>query len=250
VLGVVSVDQPLSGRRPDDAELTVLMAVADHAGLSLEQARREETETSAMRQQSQELLLGAVMLLAETLDLRDPTTAKHAITVGAYARTAARALGLPPARVERIHAAGVLHDLGKLGVADAILFKPGPLLPEEWREMERHPEVGAQILEHAGMEDIAEWVRSHHERIDGNGYPRGLPADEIALEARILAVVDAYEAMIADRPYRKAMSGEAARDELLRCAGSQFDPLVVDAFLTALRREAAQRSSEQLSDAA
>jgi HD-GYP domain-containing protein (c-di-GMP phosphodiesterase class II) len=183
-----------------------------------------------------ELRLAAVMLLAETLDLRDPSTALHSRTVGQLARASALEMGLPADRVERIQAAGVLHDLGKLGIADAILFKPGPLDDGEWKEMKRHPEVGARILEHAGMHDIAAWVRAHHERVDGRGYPAGLTGEKISLEARILAVADAYEAMTADRPYRAGMPMEAACAELWACAGSQFDPDVVEAFIRALSR--------------
>jgi diguanylate cyclase (GGDEF)-like protein len=234
ILGVVSVDQPLDGRRPGEAEIACLMAVSDHAGLALAQAQRDSSFAAAAGQQSSELLLASVMLLAETLDLRDEGTARHSLTVGAYARQTALTLGLEPSRVERIHAAGVVHDLGKLGIADAILFKPGPLEESEWKEILRHPEIGARILEHAGLTDIAHWVRGHHERIDGRGYPLGLSGDQIPLEARILAVADAYEAMIADRPYRPGMPGEEAREELRCCAGTQFDPVVVGAFLDAL----------------
>jgi diguanylate cyclase (GGDEF)-like protein len=233
VLGIVSVDQPASGRRPDDGEIAFLMSVADHAGLGLEQSLRD-TAQAAGSQQSSELRLAAVMLLAETLDLRDPGTARHARTVGVYARQIALALDLPTERVDRIHAAGVLHDLGKLGIADAILFKPGPLDDTEWEEIQRHPEIGARILEHAGLADIATWVRAHHERLDGRGYPDALSAGEIALEARILAVADAYEAMVADRPYRPGRPTQAAREELERCAGTQFDPEVVAAFIATL----------------
>jgi HD-GYP domain-containing protein (c-di-GMP phosphodiesterase class II) len=174
-----------------------------------------------------------MLLLAEALDMRDPSTARHSYTVGRYARATAVALGLVADRVDRVHAAGVLHDLGKVGISDAILHKPGALTEAEWVEMKRHPGIGAQILSHAGMLDIAEWVGAHHERIDGQGYPDGLRGDEISLEARILAVADAYEAMIAERCYRPAMSEEAARAELLRCSGTQFDPVVVSAFLAA-----------------
>ena len=234
VLAIVSVDEPLSGRRPGDAELHVLMAVADHAGLALERALRDTRENATMRRQSEELLLAAAMLLAEAVDLRDAGTASHSRTVGIYARNTAKALGIADERLERIHAAGVLHDLGKVGIADAILLKPGALTAEEWTEMRRHAEIGARILEHAGMDDIAGWVRAHHERLDGKGYPLGLSADQIAIEARILAVADAYEAMTADRPYRAAMSHAAAKDELLRCAGTQFDPEIVTAFLVVL----------------
>ncbi|MEA2146162.1 MAG: hypothetical protein QOG59_1749, partial [Solirubrobacteraceae bacterium] len=187
----------------------------------------------ALREQSAELRLAAVMLLAETLDLRDPSTGRHSRTVGELARRTAMHMGLGSERVDRIHAAGVLHDLGKLGIADAVLYKPGPLNDQEWREMKRHPEIGARILEHAGLLDIARWVRSHHERVDGRGYPDALTHFLIPLEAKILAVSDAYEAMIADRPYRTGMPVADARDELMRCAGTQFDPSVVHAFLTA-----------------
>ena len=249
VLGVVSIDQPLHGRRPDDPEVEVLMAVAAQAGLAVERAQLEAAGDGGAREQSAELRLAAVMLLAETLDLRDAGTAKHSRTVGAYARRTALALDLAPERVERIHAAGVLHDLGKLGIADAILHKPGALDDAEWKEIQRHPEIGARILEYAGLADIAGWVRAHHERVDGRGYPIGLAASEIPLEARILAVADAYEAMVADRPYRAGMQPVEAREELVRCAGAQFDAAVVDAFLAALDEELAGEDASQIEPA-
>jgi HD-GYP domain-containing protein (c-di-GMP phosphodiesterase class II) len=136
--------------------------------------------------------------------------------------------------VERIRAAGVLHDIGKLGVADAVLKKPGALTDEEWAEMRRHPELGARILDHANLRDISGWVLAHHERIDGRGYPLGLSGADIPLEARILAVADAYEAMTADRAYRAALGHDAAQEELRAGAGTQFDPEVVEAFLAVL----------------
>jgi diguanylate cyclase (GGDEF)-like protein/putative nucleotidyltransferase with HDIG domain len=178
--------------------------------------------------------LAAAMLLAETLDLRDVGTARHSQTVGRYAEGIARTLGLPDAQVERIRAAGVLHDIGKLGVADSVLKKPGPLNDEEWAEMRRHPELGARILDHANLRDISGWVLAHHERADGRGYPHGLAGDEIPLEARILAVADAYEAMTADRAYRAALGHDAAQNELRAGSGTQFDPQVVGAFLAVL----------------
>ena len=232
VLGIVSVDEPVAGNRPSDDEVRVLMAVADHAALAVE--RVLVAPTSISTGEAPELRLAAAMLLAETLDLRDAGTAEHSRTVGQFARDTAAALGLDAARVDRLQAAGVLHDLGKLGIADAILHKPGALTDAEWREMTRHPEIGARILEHAGLRDIAAWVLAHHERLDGRGYPSGLAADAIPLESRILAVADAYEAMIADRPYRRGMPAADARAELERCAGTQFDPTVVDAFLRTL----------------
>jgi len=249
VIGMVSLDQPLHGRRPDDPEIAVLMAVAGQAGLAVEQAHRTAAGGTGVHSESAELRLAAVMLLAETLDMRDAGTARHSRTVGEYARLTALALGLAADRVERIHAAGVLHDLGKLGIADAILHKPGRLDEAEWREIMRHPEIGARILEHAGMPDIADWVRAHHERVDGGGYPKGIVGEEIPLEARILAVADAYEAMIADRPYRAGMPPAAACEELARCAGSQFDPAVVGAFIGALETDSDSLGGAPLSDA-
>jgi HD-GYP domain-containing protein (c-di-GMP phosphodiesterase class II) len=188
------------------------------------------------------------MRLANTLDLRDGGTAEHCRAVGTFARNTAMALGLPPDRVERIHAAGVLHDLGKLAIADAVLHKPEALDEDEWNEVMRHPEIGARILEIAGARDIAEWVRAHHERIDGRGYPNGIGGQQIPLEARIVAVADAYEAMIADRPYRAGMPAAAACEELIRCSGTQFDPAVVDALLASLERDTGALGTAPLSD--
>ena len=174
--------------------------------------------------------LAAAMLLAETLDLRDVATARHSETVGRYAERIAHHLGLRPDQIERVRVAGVLHDIGKLGISDAVLLKPGRLEAHEWQEIRRHPELGARILEHANLRDVASWVLSHHERIDGTGYPRALAGESIPLEGRILAVADAYEAMTADRPYRRALTTSEARAELRRGAGTQFDPRVVRAF--------------------
>jgi diguanylate cyclase (GGDEF)-like protein len=178
--------------------------------------------------------LSAVLLLAEALDLRDGGTSSHSRTVAQYTELTGRALGLSQDRVERLRVAGALHDIGKIGVADAILRKPGPLTEAEWEDMRRHAELGAQITAHAGLDDISEWVLCHHETLDGRGYPRALRAAQIPLEARVLAVTDAYEAMTADRPYRRALGDAAARSELHRCAGTQFDAEVVAAFIGAL----------------
>jgi HD-GYP domain-containing protein (c-di-GMP phosphodiesterase class II) len=142
-----------------------------------------------------------------------------------------------------------IAQLRELGIADAILHKPGRLDEAEWREIMRHPEIGARILEHAGMRDIADWVRAHHERVDGGGYPKGTAGDQIPLEARILAVADAYEAMMADRPYRTGMPTLQACGELVRCSGTQFDPTVVDAFIGALDTGNGELGGTPLSDA-
>jgi diguanylate cyclase (GGDEF)-like protein/putative nucleotidyltransferase with HDIG domain len=182
--------------------------------------------------------LATVLSLAEALDQRDSSTARHSQTVGTLCEAMARELGFDETRVQRVRLAGILHDIGKIGVPDSILRKPGALTPEERAQMRRHPELGARILSSREMDDIRSWISTHHERPDGLGYPKGLVADEIPIEASILAVADAYEAMIADRVYRMALGPEEARKELRRCSGNQFEPRVVDALIRALDRDA------------
>ena len=190
---------------------------------------------------SGELQLATVIALAEALDIRDTGTGQHSHTVGRYAELMARELGFDEDSVERIRLAGVLHDIGKIGISDRVLSKPGPLDAEEWQEMYTHPEIGARLLARPEFEDLRTWILAHHERPDGLGYPRALGASEIPLEARILAVADAYEAMTADRVYRPALGEEAARAELEAGAGTQFDAPVVEAFLRAIDTSRARR---------
>jgi diguanylate cyclase (GGDEF)-like protein/putative nucleotidyltransferase with HDIG domain len=184
-----------------------------------------------------EIHLTTALTLAEALDVRISGTARHSQTVGRYAEMMARALGLPPAHVERVRLAGVLHDVGKIAVSDRILLKPGPWTAEERLQIRKHPEVGARLLGSASLNDIRAWVIAHHERPDGSGYPYGLTGDVIPLEAKIVAVADAYEAMTADRVYRHALRTQAAREELRQCAGTQFDEQVVEIFLDVLGDE-------------
>jgi HD-GYP domain-containing protein (c-di-GMP phosphodiesterase class II) len=134
----------------------------------------------------------------------------------------------------------MLHDIGKIAVSNMLLTKPEPLNDDEWIEMRRHAEIGARILVNARLGDIGEWVLAHHERPDGDGFPFGKANGDIPLEARILAVADAYEAMTSERAYRAAMPAEEAHEELRRCAGTQFDERLVDAFIRALGRERQQ----------
>jgi two-component system cell cycle response regulator len=177
-----------------------------------------------------------VLALLGVLETRYRDLTDHGRKVGAYARALARRFGLDE---DRLELAGRLHDVGKVAVPEAVLLKPAPLSPEEWRLVKRHPEVGAQLLFEAELDDIANWVLAHHERPDGNGYPYGLADAEITLEAKILSVVDAFDAMTNDRVYQSAKSTRGAVAELLSGAGHQFDGAVVEAFVaTAERREA------------
>jgi len=169
--------------------------------------------------------------LVALIDQRDPGLVSHSQLVSEYAGMTARVLGLELARVERVLLAGV----GKVTLPDSILAKPEALTPAEWQKVREHPEHGAWLVAAAGLQDVAQWVLCHHERVDGHGYPHGLCREQIALEARILAVADAYEAMTSDRVYRRRLGHQVACEELRRCAGTQFDEQIVDAFLTAGR---------------
>jgi cyclic di-GMP phosphodiesterase len=149
-----------------------------------------------------------------------------------YARRLAEVMKMPDDFVETIGIAAAMHDVGKIGIPDAILLKPGKLTPAEWTEMRKHPEIGARMLQGINfLEGAISIVLSHQERFDGRGYPRRLKGEEIPLGARIFAVVDTLDAMTSDRPYRKAMTYQQAREEITRCRGTQFDPRVVDVFL-------------------
>jgi len=181
--------------------------------------------------------LGTYQALAGAIDAKDSYTGDHSTSVATLAEEVGRVLGLRADLVEDAKIAARLHDVGKIGVPDAILMKPGPLTPEEWTVMRKHAEAGFEILRHAPLSDgVKQAVLHSHERWDGNGYPDGLAAEAIPLLARIVMVVDAFEAMTGDRPYRKGMPREEALERLRTNAGTQFDPSVVRAFVKALER--------------
>jgi putative nucleotidyltransferase with HDIG domain len=169
--------------------------------------------------------------LVATLDARDQYTAGHSAAVAIYARDIAERMGLAQDQRELVHLCGLVHDIGKIGLPAGLLEKPGPLTLEERRQMEQHSEIGERILRNVDdYAEIADIVRSHHERIDGMGYPDGILGDEIPLLARIIGVADAYDAMTSDRPYREALPSRVARMRLAQAVGTQFDTAVVAAF--------------------
>jgi diguanylate cyclase (GGDEF)-like protein/putative nucleotidyltransferase with HDIG domain len=180
--------------------------------------------------------LSSIIGLAEELDIRDTGHAGHCHAVAGHAELIARELGFEPERVERVRLAALVHDIGKTGVSDRLMSKQGPLEIDEWHSIRTHPEIGARLLAHPEFEDLREWVLAHHERPDGKGYPFGLFGDRIPIEARILAVAEAYEAMTSERAFRSALGEEVAAGELQAGAGTQFDAIVVDVFLSALAR--------------
>jgi diguanylate cyclase (GGDEF)-like protein len=174
--------------------------------------------------------------LALAVDAKDSYTRSHSQTVSQLSALIATALGLAPERVARIRVAGLLHDVGKIGIPDAILNKPAALTEDEYEQMKTHSLVGHDIVFAADMPTEAGWIRHHHERYDGHGYPDQISGHAIPLESRIIFVADSFEAMTSDRPYRKAPGQQYAVDELCRHSGTQFDPDVVDAICRTLQR--------------
>jgi diguanylate cyclase (GGDEF)-like protein len=218
-----SADRALYEAKEGGRDRSVLF---QHAGAPGEAADKVAIERTSPR-------LASLVSLAEAVDRRKGSPA-NSRRVARYAEQLARGLNLPEEEVERVRIAALLRDVGEVGVAESILNKQSPLSDEEWRELERHPEIGARIVGAAQLGRVGEWILSHHERPDGGGYPRGLREHQIPLEGRILAVADAYAAMTADRPYRRRFSPKRAKAELQARAGSQFDHDVVAALLALL----------------
>ena len=223
LLGVLLIGRP--GRNQFNSyEFTLFQLFANQAALALREAQQRERE--------RQLYLSSVQALAATVDAKDPYTHNHSRNVARYARMIAETLGCSPDEVEQIELAGLLHDIGKIGIPDHLLTKPGKLTPEEWAVMQTHAERGAVILAtHPALAPIVPLVRHHHERWDGHGYPDGLKGEDIPLGAAIIGLADAFDTMTSDRPYRKAMPVEEAIAEIRRCSGTQFHPRVVAAFL-------------------
>jgi diguanylate cyclase (GGDEF)-like protein/putative nucleotidyltransferase with HDIG domain len=191
------------------------------------------------------LASAVVEVLSSALDVRDRMTHRHARRVAHMSVNIARELGLTEDEVVEIEFAAALHDIGKIGVADSILRKSEALDDAEWRDMRRHSELGYQILKGIDfLKNAAEIVYAHHERYDGTGYPRGLAREEIPLGARLFAIVDAFDAMTSRRPYRAATSREAACTEIMANSGTQFDPHLVQMFLTVVQRTSAEEHGD------
>jgi response regulator RpfG family c-di-GMP phosphodiesterase len=208
---------------------------------NLEAKVRERTKQLAEKhQQLRTAYVQTIRALSEAVDAKDAYTRGHSERVGVYASKIAREMNFPKEVIERVYIAGLLHDVGKIGVRDAVITKPERLTPAEYEEIKAHPEIGYRILEPVEfLRDVAPCVRHHHEWYDGSnrGYPDRLRGEQIPLPSRIILVADTVEAMTSDRPYRKALSLEAVVSEIEKYTGSQFDPTVTDAFLRLLERE-------------
>ena len=222
-----------------DEIIFIVGRALDKRRLELENREYQHHLEDKVSEQSEKIrlsFLSAIAALASALEAKDKNTGGHSQRVAEISAAIANAMGLPQETNEKVKLAGTVHDVGKIGVSESILNKPGRLTHEEFQHVQKHPEVGQHILTPiAGDEEILKIVRSHHERYDGTGYPDGLKRDQIPLGSRIIAVADAYEAMTSQRPYRRAMSGESALIEIERGEGTQFDPNVAEAFLSSFR---------------
>lgn len=199
---------------------------------NIEYRRNLEEKVSIQAEKIRLSFMNALGSLASALEAKDTYTGGHSNRVADISGAVAAAMSLSEEMVEKIKLAGLVHDVGKIGIREDILNKPGRLTEEELRHVQQHSEIGEQILlPIAGDEEIIRMVRGHHERYDGTGYPDRLKQDEIPLGARIIAVADSFEAMVSERPYRKAMSEKDALAEIRRSRGTQFDPAVADALL-------------------
>lgn len=237
VYGVLNVHLPKGSNSFSEYDLKFLNILAGETAVTLENIRLYESVEN--------FYLEMVQTLARIIDAKDSYTGDHATRARERAVKLAKELNMPEQMVRYVEYAALLHDIGKIGIDARILLKPGKLTEDEYNEIKKHPVIGYQIL--APIEflaPVAQMVLYHQEWYNGSGYPDGLKGEEIPIGSRIVSTIDAWDAMTSDRPYRKAMSREKAREELQKGAGKQFDPRVVEAFLKLEEKEYLQSKSQ------
>lgn len=235
-LGVINVTDKEGDLPFNRVDLKILESLAASASVAIQNdLRRIDIET---------VYLELVKTLAEAIETKDSYTRGHCERVTEVSLNIAKAMGLSVKQIRDILLAGILHDVGKIGIPEEILTKTGPLDQKEWALIQEHPDLGLNIIKHVGfLGEGREIIAQHHERYDGTGYPKGLKGEAIHLGARILAVADAFDAMRPDRPYRRSLNQSAIVEEFGKQAGLQFDPRVVDIFLTLLAQEGKEPSN-------
>lgn len=228
-IGVLEVLNKLDGSDFNEGDLEILTAVASTAAMAIENTRLQQSVADGYR--------STIEALAAAVDAKDPYTAGHSQRVMEYALRGGSSLSLSQDELAILEYAAILHDIGKLGIPDSILLKPGPPDPEELLVIRQHPSIGANIIKNIPfLEEARKLILHHHERYDGTGYPDGLRGTEIPVGSCLIAIADAFDTMTTDRLYHAAISAEHALEELHRCSGTQFCPLAVDAFISSLAR--------------
>jgi len=236
VRGLVYVDSHNVTRGFADTDLKTMEVLADHAAIAIENARLTE--------ENREMFLSTIGALAEAIEKRDPYTGGHTRRVLEFCLEIAGEMNLSPTEKETLRLAALLHDIGKIGIDDQVLRKITALTDEEFSLIRQHPGIGRDIIKHIRkLQDVIPGILMHHERVDGKGYPLGCAGEDIPLIARIIAVADAFDAMVSDRPYRKGLQLELALAELERVKGKQFDSVVVEAFERALENRTAKQDT-------
>ncbi|MFC1914265.1 HD domain-containing phosphohydrolase [Chloroflexota bacterium] len=229
ITGVIEVLNKLDGSNFSEHDLETLISVTPTAAMAIENARLHQSVLDAYK--------GTIRALAAAIDAKDPYTRGHSERVMEYVLQAGQALSLPEDELEVLEYASILHDIGKISIADNILNKPDSLTPKEWAIMHTHPATGANMIKDIPfLAKASELVRHHHERYDGTGYPDGLQGSRIPIGARLIAVADAFDTMTTDRAYRPALTLDYTISELHGCAGTQFCPLAIKAFVSGLRQ--------------
>ncbi|MDD5089682.1 MAG: GAF domain-containing protein [Candidatus Wallbacteria bacterium] len=228
VLGVITLERDLASHNPFNQDnLDLLSTIADQGASAIENAH--------LYTELVNLYLTTIQSLASAIDAKDPYTHGHSQRVADYAVKIAEKIGCSPSELEVIRHTALLHDIGKIGIPERILLKPGNLSDEEFNEIRKHPMLGTEIIKSIKfLGQVSQFMKHHHERFDGRGYPDGLSGEGIPVGSRIIAIADTFDAMTSDRPYRKSCSMDWAMQELKRCSGSQFDPWLVEAFIEVL----------------
>ena len=229
VLGAMEVTRNHAAEPFSDRDVATAQVIGATAGVAIENTR--------LRQSIEEGYRSTIRALASAIDAKDPYTCGHSQRVAQYSMVCGLVLSLDAAQMHTLETAAILHDIGKIGIDDAILRKPRRLTPAEHAVIKDHPVIGAAIVHDVGaLGDVVQLILHHHESYDGNGYPHGLSGEATPLGARIIAVADAFDSMTTERPYRKAMTINEAMSELLRCRGKQFCPVALDAFAVGFAR--------------
>ncbi|MDD3628913.1 MAG: HD-GYP domain-containing protein, partial [Actinomycetota bacterium] len=229
IIGLIAVSGKTKGENLNSRDLKLLDILSTQAGLAISNAE--------LFREREKILLQGVSTLVEAIEAKDPYSSGHSRRVAHYAECLCKELHLSEQIQKDIYLSSLLHDVGKIGITDEILLKPGKLTKEEFEIIQRHPQQGEAIVDHFTlMHDLLSGIRSHHERYDGKGYPNKLKGDEIPLPAKIIAIADTFDALTSHRPYRSAFTPDEAISIMMENRGTQFDPELLDAFISCFKK--------------